>query len=35
MKIAVLKNNGEETGRKISLSEDIFGIRAKRSYDLS
>ena len=26
MKIAVLKNNGEETGRKVSLSEDIFGI---------
>jgi len=26
MEIAVLKNSGEETGRKVSLSEDIFGI---------
>lgn len=26
MEIAVLKNSGEETGRKVDLSEDIFGI---------
>ncbi len=26
MEIAVLKNSGEETGRKVNLSEDIFGI---------
>lgn len=26
MELAVLKHNGEETGRKISLSDDIFGI---------
>ncbi len=26
MEIAVLKNSGEDTGRKVSLSEDIFGI---------
>ena len=26
MEIAVLKNSGEDTGRKVNLSEDIFGI---------
>lgn len=26
MEIAVLKNSGEDTGRKVSLSDDIFGI---------
>lgn len=26
MEIAVLKNSGEDTGRKLSLSDDIFGI---------
>lgn len=26
MEIAVLKNSGEETGRKVNLSDDIFGI---------
>jgi large subunit ribosomal protein L4 len=26
MNVAVLKNNGEETGRKVSLSKDIFSI---------
>ncbi|SIS92379.1 MULTISPECIES: 50S ribosomal protein L4 [Belliella] len=26
MELAVLKHNGEETGRKVSLSDDIFGI---------
>ncbi len=26
MEIAVLKNSGEDTGRKVTLSEDIFGI---------
>jgi len=26
MEIAVLKNSGEETGRKVNLSEDIFGV---------
>ena len=26
MELAVLKHNGEETGRKVTLSEDIFGV---------
>ena len=26
MEISVLKNSGEDTGRKVNLSEDIFGI---------
>ena len=26
MEIAVLKNSGEDTGRKVSLSDDVFGI---------
>src|SRR5210317_1691771 len=26
MEIAVLKNSGEDTGRKVNLSEEIFGI---------
>ena len=26
MNVAVVKNNGEETGRKVSLSKDIFSM---------